>query len=140
MEAAERLVLRVEGLRLWLVKHGFMRMHRDSAGRLYAATDFDRAYAEAIEMQRSGGDGALAASGLNTSEWSVLGIAANLSGKVGNSLRYSVHNIDADHASLAAEAVLYAMGYMDATIDVVGNEVDGIGPNGVDYERRLNEG
>lgn len=140
VEAAERLVVRVEGLRVWLIRNGFLRVHHDSTGRLCAATDFAQAYAETIELQRSGGDRALAASGLNESEWSVLGVAANLSGTVRTSLRYSVHDIDADHARLAAEAVLYAMGYMDAIIDVTGNEVDGLGPNGADYERRLGEG
>jgi hypothetical protein len=136
VEAAERLVLQIPTLRSWLIEKQFLLMYESQAGS-YAATDFARAYAEATEIKRRGGDEALKNSGLSESCWSVLGVAANLSGRVANSLRYAVHDIGDEDATLVAEAVLYAFGFMDATVDVCGGNGDRIGPNELDYERRL---
>ncbi|MEU6851721.1 hypothetical protein ABZ901_17565 [Actinacidiphila alni] len=138
VEAAERLVLRVSGLRDWLIANHFVRKYNDDSG-VFAATDFESAYRYANELKRTGGDGALSESGLNESHYSVLGVAANLSGKIANSLRYAVHNIDEEDAQLVAESLLYAFGYMDAVVDVTGNETDGIGPNAIEYDRRTLE-
>ncbi|MFJ5927731.1 hypothetical protein ACIQF6_34570 [Kitasatospora sp. NPDC092948] len=137
VEAAERLVLQVDNLRDWLIKNHFLRMHMSASGP-YAATDFAEAFAAACEILR-GGSSALEASGLSRSSFSVLGVAANLCGRVQNSLRHSVHEIDDHDAQAVALAVLYAMGYMDATVDVNGNEVDGWRPNSSAYEGRLSQ-
>ncbi|SOB83777.1 hypothetical protein [Streptomyces sp. 1331.2] len=137
VEAAERLVLQVDNLRDWLIKNHFLRMYMSESGP-YAATDFAGAFNAACEISR-GGSSALDASGLHRSSFAVLGAAANLCGRVQNSLRYSVHEIDESDARAVALAVLYAMGYMDATVDVNGNEVDGWGPNSRAYEDRLSQ-
>ncbi|MFJ4678555.1 hypothetical protein [Kitasatospora sp. NPDC088783] len=135
VEAAERLVLRVPQLRAWLIERGFLAVRRQG-DFVYASTYFEEAVDAAVEILR-GGHQALADTGLTMSGFSVLGVAANLSGQVQNSLRYAAHTIDDDDAKLVAEAVLYALGYMDATVDVHGNEVDGWGPNSLAYEERL---
>jgi hypothetical protein len=77
-QAAERLVVRVEGLRVQLIRNRFLRMHRDCTGQLYAATDFAHAYAATTELKRSCAGRALSVRGLNESERSVMGVAANL--------------------------------------------------------------
>ncbi|GAB7184605.1 hypothetical protein ATKI12_4436 [Kitasatospora sp. Ki12] len=137
VEAAERLVLQVDNLRDWLIKNHFLRLYRSESGS-YAATDFAEAFDAACEILR-GGSSALEASGLRRSSFSVLGVAANLCGRVQNSLRHSVHEIDDHDAQAVALAVLYAIGHMDATVDVNGNEVDGWGPNSLAYEERLTQ-
>ncbi|QMU73119.1 hypothetical protein [Streptacidiphilus sp. P02-A3a] len=134
VEAAERLVLKVDNLREWLIKNNYLRMHMSETGP-YAATYFAEAFAAVVEILR-GGSIALEASGLTKSSFSALAVAANLSGRVQNSIRYTVHEIDDVDAQAVAEAILYAMGYMDATVDLYGNEVDGDGPNRLAYEKR----
>jgi hypothetical protein len=137
-EAAERLVLQTPELREWLIDRQLIRLYRHGK-KVYARTQFAEAEDAAREILRNGDD-ALEVTGLSMTCWSVLGVAANLSGQVSSSLRGTVHDLDDDQAKLVGEAIMYAFGYMDASVEVNGEWGDEMGPNALDYERRLGEG
>lgn len=133
-EAAERLVVRVPDLQNWLINNGFIELRHQQ--RPYAITRFKEALAATGEILRNGYD-ALEDSGLSLSCWSVLLVAANLSGEVRSTLR-EVKELDDEHAKLVAEAVLYSFGFFDATVDVNGGYgEDELGPNAIAYEERF---
>lgn len=138
VEAAERLVVQIPELRNWLIDKRLIKMYRHEK-KVYARTQFDEASNLASEILRDGDD-ALEESGLSMSGWSVLGVAANLSGRVSSSLRDVVRELDDAHAKLVGEAIMYAFGYMDAVVEVNGDLGDDLGPNSLKYERRLTDG
>lgn len=134
-EAAERLVVQVADLRDWLINNQFIELIHGN--KPYARTHFREATARASEILRNGYD-ALEASGLSMSCWSVLEVAANLSGEVTGTLR-DVNELDDKHAKLVGEAILYAFGYFDATVELNGNWGEEMGPNAIEYQRRFYE-
>lgn len=137
VEAAERLVFQAVSLRDWLIEYKFMRFHGGAIGP-YVATHFDEAIERIRDLSK---DGRLFSEfGPGKSERAVLYVAASLSGGVNiQTLRYFVSDLNADHARLTAEALMYAAGYMDGIADPVGNEPEGrgTGPNSLSYDKRI---
>jgi hypothetical protein len=134
-EAAERLVVKVPQLRDWLISNQFIELHHGK--KPYARTHFKEATDRASDILRNGYS-ALEDSGLSMSCWSVLEVAANLSGEVVGTLR-DVKDLENEHAKLVGEAVLYAFGFFDATVDVDGGWGEEMGPNAVEYNRRFGD-
>ena len=135
-EAAERLVVQVPELRDWLINNQFIELYQGKR-KPYARTKFKEAADRACEILRNGYS-ALEESGLSMSCWSVLEVSANLSGEVKGTLR-DVNELEDEHAKLVGEAVLYAFGFFDATVDVNGGWGEEMGPNAADYDRRFGE-
>lgn len=137
VEAAERLVFFVPTLRTWLIDNGFMRLHGEGA-ECYAATQFDEAIERLRELSLDGRQ--FGEFGPGKSERAVFYAAAALSGKASvGTLRNFMPDLEAEHARLVAEAMLYAAGYMDGAADPWANEIEGpgTGPNAAAYESRL---
>lgn len=137
VEAAVRLSFEALELRRWLIGNGYVRWF-DGPGGPYLGVAFDEAVDRVHELSR---DGRLfAGSGPGKSERAVLTVAASLSGQTDvGTLRHFMPDLDAEHARLVAEAMMYAAGWMDGAADPFANEVDGpgTGPNAVAHDARI---
>lgn len=136
VEAAARLVFQVETLRGWLLSNGFIE-RCEGQSRPYARILFSEALDRVGELNKSGRD--FDAYGPGESERAVLLVAVSLVGdsQVGT-LRHFMPDLEEDHAQLVAEAMMYAAGFMDATVDPWGNSpgLPGTGPNAVEHKNR----
>ncbi|MDI5971922.1 hypothetical protein POF50_021730 [Streptomyces sp. SL13] len=133
--AAVRLVFLTPALRVWLMNHGLVRADMVD-GRHVAVVSF----ADAFELFKDfyGRSMLQEKEGIGDSEVSVLWIAASLWGVDVGTLRHVMTGLEKDHAGLAAEAMMYAAGFMDNSADPESGEVDGYatGPLAMAHEER----
>jgi hypothetical protein len=128
VEAALDLVYRTPRLFATMRQSGFVRSEDEPGGRPFLNVYF----AEALAAQQAG---SLKLSG---SELSVLRIAASLAGKLAVNLRYDVTDLDRESVRHVAEAIMRAMGCLDASADPTGGFPESIeGPRSEAYDLRI---
>ncbi len=128
VEAAIDLLYRTPSLLAEMQEHGFVRPDVEPGGRPFLNVYFD----EAAAAQQAG------SLKLSPSDVAVLRIAASLAGKMAVNLRYDIGGLDRDAVRHVAEAMMRAMGWLDATADPAGGFADDVdGPRTQAHDLRI---